>query len=488
MTALLQASPGKRGFTGVGGGAFTHLQPPVLHRGPSTDLAGFNPWVVGGGVTNCGVPLGRIQSKHGKVGVFHCDPISWFERAKLISSPSAYILGLNGLGKSSLIRRWIIGMAGYGVSSLVLADLKGEHTGVTRALGGQVIELGRGLGRLNVLDLTEVYRVAKRLSVQRGATLIALARSRRQAAVESMFAIAFVRPVNGDESNVLAEALLVMDETVTDREPEMKDLYKVITSAPQSLLDITLARGEMAEYHRVTRALEATLVAWVKGHGLGEVFSGPSTVHLQRGRGAAIDISGIDEQDTKLRAAAMIASWYAGFTQVAISHALADEGLEPYQPINIVQDELWQALQLPGLVGQYDTLTRLDRHKGVSRVLASHSLGDSKTLADPADQVKAAGFFARSGVKMMFGVEAAEIPLLQGVLNLSDAEQEYLVNNTTQDSWDPDLDAISNSGHPGQGKILCKTGAAKAGIPFHLDLTAVEKAGLNNTNQHWNMR
>lgn len=472
----------------MGGGAFSYMQAPVMHRGPSNALAGLNPWVVGGGVTSIGVPIGRIRSKYGKVGILHCDPISWFERARLISSPSMYILGLNGLGKSSLIRRLIFGMCGYGVPSLVLADLKGEHVDAIRGIGGQVVQLGRRLGCLNVLDLTEVYREAKRLSIARGEALLALARSRRQAAVESLFAIDWGRPATGDESHILAEAMRVMDDTVRGREPEMKDLREVIVTAPQSLHDIALSRGDMPEYRRMTRGLEATLTAWVRGHGLGEVFAGPSTVKLQRGQSANIDIHGIDEQDTRLRAAAMIASWYAGFTQVAISHALSDEGLEPYRPVNIVQDELWQALQLPGLVDQYDTLTRLDRHRGVSRILADHSLATSEALPNRADRAKAAGFFGRSGIKMIFGVEAAEIPRIQGVLNLSTAEQEYLVNNTTQDSWDPDLDEIANSGHPGRGKLLCKTGAAKPGIPAQLDLTPVEKGGLNNTNQHWNMR
>lgn len=485
MTAIL---PGKRGHKGVGGGAWAYMQAPVTHRGPSDALAGLNPWVVGGGVTNCGVPLGRIQSKFGKVGVLHCDHFSWFERVRLISSPSMYIAGLNGLGKSSLARRLMIGLRGYGVPSLVLADLKGEHGATITALGGRVIELGRGLGRLNNLDLTEVYREAKRLSVRRADALLALARSRRQAAVESMFAIHLGRPVTGDEANILAEALQLIDQAVKGREPEMKDLREVIIAAPQSLMDIALARGDVAEYQRQTRALESTLTAWVRGHGLGEVFAGPSTVHLERGESASIDISAIDEHDTRMRAAAMVSSWYTGFTQVAISHALADEGLESYRPVNIVQDELWQALQLPGMVDQYDSLTRLDRQKGVGRMLISHSLGDSQSLPSRADRVKAAGFFARSGIKMIFGVDAAEIPRLQEILTLSDAEQEYLVNNTTQDSWDPDLDEVGNAGHPGRGKVLCKTGAAKAGIPFHLDLTQVEKTGLNNTNQRWNMR
>lgn len=485
MTAILTRTPGKRGFKGGGGGAFTYMQDTVWHRGPSSHLAGFNPWVVGNGVTDIGVPLGRIESKRGRVGVLHCDCISWFERAKLISSPSMYILGLNGLGKSALANREILGMDGYGVPSLVLADLKGEHAKIIRAIGGLVVELGRGLGCLNVLDLTEVFQEVKRLTVRRGAALLALARARRQAATESLFIIDWGQPMTGDESHILAEALRVLDDTVVG-EPVMDDLRNVIVSAPQSLQDITLSRGDMAEYHRVTRRLESSLVAWVKGHGLGEVFAGKSTVRLIRGKSGCIDISGIDAQDRKLRAAAMVASWNAGFTQVAISHALADDGLETYRPVQIIQDELWAALQLPGLVNQFDDITRLDRDKGVARILISHSLGDNKSLMNEQDRIKAAGFFERSGIKMLFGLPAAEMPLLEGVLRLTEAEQQYLVDNTTQETWNPAI--TSHTGHPGRGRILCKTGAGKPGIPFHLDLTPAELGGLNDTNLRWNMR
>lgn len=478
MTALL--TPGKRGFKGVGGGAHTYMQAPVEHRGSSRDLAGFNPWVVGGNHTSIGLPLGRINSARGKVGIFHCDPISWFTRAQVISSPSAFIIGLNGLGKSSLIRRWILGMAGYGIPSLVLGDVKGEHVKVITALGGQVLNLGRGLGCLNVLDITEAISAAKTLPTAAAGELLSLARARRAATLESFFAIEWGHEVSSRERSILAEAMRVMDATVTG-EAIMKDLLQIIITGPDSVRAISLCRGDDTEYQRLTVELEATLTAWVQGHGLGEVFSGKTTVRLQRGQSSVFSVATIREDDVKLRAAAMVASWSAGFGHVAIGHALGD-----LTPVQIVQDELWQVLQLPGLVDRFDTLTRLDRFKLVGRIMASHGLGDLDALEKPADRIKAGGFIARSGIVMCAGLPASEMPLLQRAgLHLSAAEQDYLTSNAVL------TQGVRSGEHPGCGNFLAKmTREQRPGVPFHLDLVPAElgAGGLNDTNLGWDMR
>jgi hypothetical protein len=99
-----------------------------------------------------------------------CDPISWFQRAQLISNPSAFILGKPGLGKSTATRRMATGLAGYGVIPLVLGDLKPDYVDMVTALGGQVIPLGRGRGSLNVLDPGEATEAADRLTGDAGRT------------------------------------------------------------------------------------------------------------------------------------------------------------------------------------------------------------------------------------------------------------------------------------------------------------------------------
>ena len=89
-----------------------------------------------------------------------CDPISWFQRARLISNPSAFVLGKPGLGKSTVVRRMALGLSAYGVHPLVLGDLKPDYVDAVQAIGGQVITLGRGRGYLNVLDPGQAVEAA----------------------------------------------------------------------------------------------------------------------------------------------------------------------------------------------------------------------------------------------------------------------------------------------------------------------------------------
>jgi hypothetical protein len=90
-----------------------------------------------------GVPLGRNMLSG---ATLCCDPISWFQRAGLISSPSVFVLGKPGLGKSTVVRRMALGLSAYGVLPLVLGDLKPDYVDLVQAIGGQVVTLGRGRG------------------------------------------------------------------------------------------------------------------------------------------------------------------------------------------------------------------------------------------------------------------------------------------------------------------------------------------------------
>jgi hypothetical protein len=121
----------------------TYVEAPPEWRGTSVQLCGLFPYSAGAGSPMIGVPVGR----HLMTGAtLCCDPVSWFSTARLISNPSAFVLGLPGLGKSTLVRRLILGLAARGVVPLVLGDLKPDHRVVIEALGGDVIELGRGGG------------------------------------------------------------------------------------------------------------------------------------------------------------------------------------------------------------------------------------------------------------------------------------------------------------------------------------------------------
>ena len=206
--------PGPRGWPGPGGGRSVYLQAPAEWRATSVQACGLWPFSVGAGAPMIGVPLG----KHLLTGATVCgDPISWFQRAGLLTAPTAFVLGLQGFGKSSCIRRMALGLAGFGVLPLVLGDLKPDYVDLIAALDGQVIRLGRGRGYLNVLDMNLAKRAADAARAtastpSSSASCSADAVGRRHTMVSALITIQRGHPPNDREDSILAAALRVLDE------------------------------------------------------------------------------------------------------------------------------------------------------------------------------------------------------------------------------------------------------------------------------------
>jgi hypothetical protein len=88
-----QPGPAARGWTGRGGG-MAQLVPSVTeYRGTTVQVCGLWPFSSGASSPMIGVPLGRHEETQATVC---CDPISWFQRARLISNPSAFIWASRG--------------------------------------------------------------------------------------------------------------------------------------------------------------------------------------------------------------------------------------------------------------------------------------------------------------------------------------------------------------------------------------------------------
>jgi hypothetical protein len=88
-------APGSRGWGGRGGGTAALVPAVWEYRGTTVQVCGLWPFSSGTSSPMIGVPLGRHEETQATVC---CDPISWFQRAHLISNPSAFILGKPGLG------------------------------------------------------------------------------------------------------------------------------------------------------------------------------------------------------------------------------------------------------------------------------------------------------------------------------------------------------------------------------------------------------
>ncbi|MBT2418031.1 ATP/GTP-binding protein [Streptomyces sp. ISL-22] len=470
--------PGWRGWPGRGGGAAAYVEAAPEWRGTTVQVCGLWPFAAGSGTPMVGVPLGRNLISGAAVC---CDPISWFQRANLLLNPSAFVLGKPGLGKSTVVRRQALGLAGYGVHPMVFGDLKPDYVDLIHALGGQVITLGRGRGYLNPLDTSIAMSAAARLTGEARRAIIADAHGRRLNAVSALLTILRGEPPTDREETLLAAALTVLDDRQRGT-PVMADLLQVIKDAPELVRSVALDRGSLSRYRDITEPLESSLTGLLGQGRLGDMFAHPTSVPMVTDRPVCFDVSAIDDSEVLLQAAALLTCWTYGFSAVAAAQALADTGLEQQRHYFVILDELWRVLRAGrGLVDRVDALTRLNRQRGVGMAMITHTMSDLLALPAQEDRMKAKGFVERAGMVICGGLPGAEMPDLNQVVAMSHVEQEMITGWSTPPAWDSV--AGREAPPPGRGKFLIKVGG-RPGIPLQVELTEAELS-INDTNRRW---
>lgn len=474
--------PGPHGRPGRGGGSASYIPVPVEARGTSVQVCGLWPWAVGVNLPPVGAPIGHLIPTGWapvSAGVL-ADPVSWFE-AGIIRVPSEFVLGLNGFGKSTLVRKQLMGMAYFGVNPIVSGDLKPDYVDLIRAMDGQVITLGRGRGYLNYLDVSYARAAASRLVGPTRAAVLADAHARRtQLAGAFLTILRHSQPADWEES-IIDRALRVLDARHKGT-PVNLDLLRVIREAPEDVQQVAVVTSDR-EYRRLTAPLERSLLAMEDSPRLGHgMFCRPTTEHMAMDRPVAFDISSVPESENDLAAAALLACWSYAFGVVKTAHALTAAGLEPRRNWVVVQDELWRPMRVGhGMVARMDALSRLDRSVyGVGQIRITHTMSDLE-LADRAETEMARGFVARSGMLALGPLPYEEMTKLAGVARLSRREQKMLTSWTAPGAYDRRTGR--RAAPPGQGNFLFKVGE-QPGIPAHVDLTEVEEA-LNDTNTLW---
>lgn len=453
-------------------------------RGTSVQVCGFWPFAGGSSRPTVGVPCGPdIQTG----STVCCDPVSWFE-AGYISSPSMFVSGLPGLGKSSFACRQIIGLADRGISSMV-TDLKGEYSAVVEALGGQVMRFGQGY-RLNLLDLGAMGDAARQLGGTRGQALRALALSRSVDAVAAQLQIVRRDRLADWELTVLSSAIgALYAGRRRRRSPTLSDLAGQLQNPTDAMLAAVLADTAEA-YAELTKSVSRSLAAVLEGP-LGRLYDGQSTGRLDTSLPAvSIDISTVSRQSESVLASAMLASWSETFGAIEAANALADAGMEPQRHVLVVMDEMWRPMRLEGagLVDKADAITRLNRNDGVANLFITHSLRDMESMSSEADRIKARGFLERSGIAVTAGLAREDLLALSEVKRMSQVEIDTVASWSTPPGWVSrrvrGADGRTRpAAPPGAGKVLIKIGS-RAGIQVQVRLTSAELS-LHDTNSRW---
>jgi hypothetical protein len=479
---------GPKGLPGPAGGRWSLVDKPVEYRATTNQACGIWPWVVGAGTPVIGTYLGQHVGTSAPVCF---DPLSWFHRANLLSNPSAFVLGLPGLGKSTLIRKMVTGSIAGGVTPMILGDLKPDYAEQVALMGGQVVRLGRGQGHLNPLAVGALGSILPILK-ERGfdaehERVKAEVLSRRLDMTASLLALVRKdRPVTDTEEAVIARALELLDADPAfgpGNPPLLADLLGLLSAGHADLLVMTESEG-LPEYHTAVKPLRLSMRALIEGP-LGTVFSKQTSQPIDVGATAVcVDVSGISAGDKRLKAAVMLACWSDGFGAIEAAHTLADLGLGPQRHFLAVLDELWQVLGAgQGMVERVDALTRVNRTMGLALLMITHTAKDLESLASEADIKRAMGFIERSGAVFCGGLPASELRKLESVVSFTSREVAQVSSWSAPGTFD--VQTGQENPPPGRGHFLLKVGS-RPGIPFVTRLTASEvAAGFHNTNKRF---
>ncbi|MFD6395969.1 hypothetical protein [Nocardia sp. NPDC060249] len=480
-----------RGYSGAGGGKMNVVGRPVEYRATTAQVAGLWPWSVGAGAPLIGTPLGS----HLHTGAPVCfDPMNWFMRGSFITAPSLFVLGLNGFGKSSLVRRIVLGGIAQGITPLILADVKPDYRKMVELVGGQVIDLGYGHGKLNPLAAGVLGSVVPRLADQPALQRQVLQdlRARQVTLIAGLVELVRGARVADFEETLIATALRILYQPggfTPDKPPIMENLLDVIVGGGAEMM-LDAGADNADEYQNAIKGLRRSLRALTQGP-FGAIFNGQTSVPIDTSAVAVcIDVSHIPSGDKKLKAAVMLACWADGFASVEAAHVLADADLGPQRYFQVVMDELWQVLGLGDfMVDRVDELTRLQRGLATALIMISHTIKDLQALGSDAAIAKAIGFLERARAKIFGALPAEEISRLDSTVPFTSAEQEMVT------SWSAPQALTGEALKPGQqrpsppgtGKFLLKVGEdRRPGIPFHMEFTVSEReSGIHDTNQRF---
>ncbi len=446
------------------GGRAVHVAPALEYQATTTQLCGLFPFVAGSGTPAAGTPVGR----HQLWGEVVClDPLAWL-RAGLVTNPGMFVLGQPGTGKSALVKRLVTGAVAFGTQVLILGDTKPDYTPLIRHLGGQVIRIGRGLDRINPLDAGPLGTALRTMTGHDAEQLRQEVRSRRLALLLALATLIRETRISNAEEVILGRAIdLLEDRARGSTEPTVTDVLRVIEQGPDTLR--SAARADTAQrYADRVGDLVFTLDLLCTGS-LAGVFDGATSQPINLDAPAiSVDISAVKTAGDKLLTAAMLCTWSYGFGCVDAAAALAATGGGPRRSYLGVMDELWRALRgAPGLVEHADSLTRLNRAKGMAHIMITHSLSDLDALATEEDRAKARGFMDRSAITVLAGLPPRELARVNEITPLTGPERALVA------SWSAPESYQAGARHPGRGKYLIKTGE-RLGIPVQLTLVGPE--------------
>ena len=483
MTKQLERTPS--GFFAPYGGGWEQMPQPPRWYATSVQLCGIYPFGAGTGRPIDGAPLGQDINTHSAV----CTDHDALYRANVISSPSAFLFGLNGLGKSSTAQTLIGGQVGRGLTPAIFDPIKGEHVPWIEELGGTVFSIGpRARHQLNLLSPGPLGYAARRIGGTVGDELLELARAKSIDLVKLVVKISrgAQEPVLDIEETAI-EAIVdtILEHAGPNDVPVTSDLLRAFAEVSPLMLERT-GLLSATEFHDRFRRLGETLRSLMTGQ-MGQMLSGTNPVEFQPGNpgGFCFDTSSIGQGNTKLLSAAMLSTWSLGMDAIDAHWELAQHELaqqveahangQEYQPkirwggYTSLMDEFWYPIRAcEGMVDLVDGLSRTNRSVGAAELKVSHSPKDLLSLPNAADREKAKGFIERSGLLLLMGLSRDDLLELSKVRPLTPKEINTVAKFNQAETWHGTRRKKGAKGAPpGAGKVLLKI-SERVGIPVKM--------------------
>ena len=463
--------PPARGYREAFGGYAANVDSGALWQGTTAQICGLFPFAAASGARVRGVPFGRHLHTAEPIGL---DPAQWLIDG-LVTNTGIWVQGQPGVGKSTAAKRLMVGLVAFGFAAVVPGDIKDEYSEIVSRMGGEVFRIGRGLDSLNPLDLGPMREViAGSVGAERD-QLIAQSRGRRLDLMESLYTIVGGPPPTAVQRLFMARAVDIASAGHTRAghgDPTIPDVLRVMELGPDELRK-TVAAYDDLDYERATLDMRATLDLLCSGPIKG-MFDRPSSFSIDPNTPAlSLSLKAIEDDGDDVVAAAMMCSWA---WSAAVIEGQAASGRR--KNVIQIQDELWRALRAaPGLVERSDRITRLNRHRGVVSVQSTHSITDLEALPTEADRAKAKGMAARNGIKLLGGMDNAEMSRLHEIAPFTSQERALVTSWAAPPTWVP------GQRHPGRGKYLIKSGG-RMGLPVSVTLSATELV-LYDTDSAW---
>lgn len=372
------------------------------HRATSEVLGAAYPFLAEEGLGSAGILVGQDAWS----GAAFCyDPWELYRQGAL-TNPNICLAGQIGRGKSTLAKSLSARCVAFGRRVYVPGDPKGEWTVVTRAVGGQAIELGIGHStRLNPLD------EGPRPSSVEDAVWQQQVTGRRLGLLAALAEATLGRELRATERTALDTAL-----DAARRRSSVPVLPQVV----DAMLDpeAAVAGSTIDQLREDGREAAHALARLVRGD-LAGLFDGPSTVRFDPGLPMlSLDLSAISGSDMLI---GLVMTCASTWLEASLADPRGGQRL-------VVYDEAWRLLAQPALLTRMQAQWKLSRALGLANLMVVHRLSDLDAVGDAGSELRglAQGLLGDTATRILYNEPFDEAKAAGKVLGLTDVEVAQL--------------------------------------------------------------